>query len=102
MGCLPPQAAPSRTAEPVSPTPGVGEGAASWALHPDVPGSPRTGRAGSRGLAQPARTWGPLQPLSPRSASLALGGEERGGKTPRKLGEFRSLARAALASSTCW
>ncbi|XFF87884.1 hypothetical protein AB1E18_014103 [Capra hircus] len=70
---------------------GSGGTSASRAQHPDVPG-PRASQAGGRGLARPAWDLGAAAAASPRSASRAPRGEERGGETPRKLGEFLPLA----------
>lgn len=67
---------------------------ASQALRPDVPGALR---ARSPGHDQPARDPGAIAAPAPRSMSPAQLGQERGAETPRKLGEFRSLARPKLA-----
>lgn len=65
---------------------------------PDVPRAPGQGPGPRSTCRDPGAAAAP----SPKSASPALRGEELGAETPRKLGEFRPLARTALASSTCW
>lgn len=88
------RARPSGLPTQAAPPPGLGGVTASQALHPDVP---RALRAASQSPAGPARDPGAAAAPAPRRISLARLGQECDVATPRKLGEFRSLARPKLA-----